>query len=109
MWSLRASDIYQGGENEPLPADRDVPAAFQSLDSERQKIYLRVDALNVCAHFKNANSPMTVLFRRRRCRPVVDDGCLMQPTHFFMPIYGLSGEKYCGLESSKEFTINLFR
>lgn len=62
VWSLRASDIYQGGENEPLQADRDVPAGFQSLDSERQKIYLRVDALNVCAHFKIANSPMTVLF-----------------------------------------------
>ena len=32
--ALRASDIYQGGENEPLPADRDVPAASPSLDNE---------------------------------------------------------------------------
>jgi hypothetical protein len=31
------------------------------------------------------------LFRRRRCRPVVDDGCQARSTQIvFMPIYGLS-------------------
>ena len=50
MWSLRASDIYQGGENEPLPADGAVPAAFQALDNENAKNYLHVVALNVRAH-----------------------------------------------------------
>ena len=43
-------------------ADRDVPAAFKSLDIESQKNYLRVVALNVLRSSQNANSAMTVLF-----------------------------------------------
>ena len=62
MWGFRASDIYQGGETEPLQADRDVPAAFKSLDNESQKNYPHVVALNVRASSQIANSPMTVLF-----------------------------------------------
>ena len=57
MWSLRASDIYQGGETEPLQADRDVPAAFKSLDNEFSKNYLHVVALNVCAHLISQIQP----------------------------------------------------
>ena len=61
MWSLRASDIYQGGETEPLQSDGAVPAAFQSLDSESPKNYPHVVALDVRAHLNSANFPMTVL------------------------------------------------
>ena len=57
MWSLRASDIYQGGETEPLQADRDVPAAFMSLDTETSKNYLDVVALNVCDHLISQIQP----------------------------------------------------
>ena len=57
VWSLRASDIYQGGENEPLDADRDVPAAFQSLDNEFAKNYLPVVALTVRAFSKTQTRP----------------------------------------------------
>jgi hypothetical protein len=52
VWGFRASDIYQGGETEPLPADGAVSAAFQSLDNEFQKNYLPVEAQNVRAHLK---------------------------------------------------------
>ena len=52
MWGLRASDIYQGGENEPLEADGAVSAAFQSLDNEFQKNYLPVAAQSVRAQIK---------------------------------------------------------
>ena len=57
VWSLRASDIYQGGETEPFKLTETCPAAFQSLDNEFQKIYLRVEALNVCAHPKKQIQP----------------------------------------------------
>ena len=50
MWSLRASDIYQGGEKEPHTLTETRSAALKSLDSEPAKIYLRVRALNVRAH-----------------------------------------------------------
>ncbi|MBP85480.1 MAG: hypothetical protein CMJ64_01995 [Planctomycetaceae bacterium] len=50
MWSLRASDIYQGGETEPFVADRAVPTAFASLDTKFPKNYSHVVALNVHAH-----------------------------------------------------------
>ncbi len=53
MWSLRASDIYQGGETEPFQSDGAVPAAFQSLDNEFQKNYPLVVALNARAHLKS--------------------------------------------------------
>ena len=49
MWSLRASDIYQGGETESLEADGAVPAALTSLDTETSKNYLQVVALKVRA------------------------------------------------------------
>ena len=62
MWSLRASDIYQGGENEPPMLTETCLAAIRSLDNESAKIYLRVDALNVCAIHQSANSAMTVLY-----------------------------------------------
>ncbi len=52
MWSFRASDIYQGGENEPLEADGAVSAASQSLDNEFKKNYLPVVARNVRAQIK---------------------------------------------------------
>ena len=52
MWGFRASDIYQGGENEPTQADREVPAAIKRLDIESEKPYLRAGALNVRAHIK---------------------------------------------------------
>jgi hypothetical protein len=52
VWGFRASDIYQGGENEPLEADGAVSAAFQSIDNEFKKNYLAVGAQNVCAHVK---------------------------------------------------------
>ena len=61
MWSLRASDIYQGGETEPRMLTEMCPAATNSLDNESPKNYAHVVALNVCASFKNANSAMTVL------------------------------------------------
>ena len=61
MWGFRASDIYQGGENEPLQADRAVLAATKSLDNEFQKNYAPVVALNVCALHSTADSTMTVL------------------------------------------------
>ncbi len=57
MWSFRASDIYQGGETEPPKLTETCPAAIKSVDSEFQKIYLRVDALNVCAHLKKQIQP----------------------------------------------------
>jgi hypothetical protein len=50
VWGFRASDIYQGGEIEPLQADRDVPTAFLSLDTEPTKNYPDVVALYVRAH-----------------------------------------------------------
>jgi len=40
------------------------PEAIKSLDNPHQKNYLPVVALNVCAHLKKANSPMTVLVYR---------------------------------------------
>ena len=52
MWGFRASDIYQGGENEPLDADGAVSAAFKSLDNEFKKNYLLVAAQNVRAQIK---------------------------------------------------------
>ena len=52
VWGFRASDIYQGGENEPLEADGAVSAAFQSLDNEFQKNYLPVAAQSVRAQIK---------------------------------------------------------
>ena len=57
MWGFRASDIYQGGETEPLQADRDLPAAFPSLDNESPKNYLHVVALNVRAHLISQIQP----------------------------------------------------
>ena len=57
MWSFRASDIYQGGETEPPKLTETCPAAIKPLDSEFQKIYLPVDALNVCAHLKKQIQP----------------------------------------------------
>ena len=57
VWGFRASDIYQGGENEPLSADGAVPAAFPSLDNEYVKNYLHVVALNVRAHLISQISP----------------------------------------------------
>jgi hypothetical protein len=51
-WSFRASDIYQGGENEPSKLTEICPAAIKPLDSEFEKIYHVVEALNVCAHLK---------------------------------------------------------
>ncbi|HEY4720202.1 MAG TPA: hypothetical protein VII92_00030, partial [Anaerolineae bacterium] len=52
VWGFRASDIYQGGENEPLQADGAVSAAFKSLDNESQKNYLPVAAQSVRARIK---------------------------------------------------------
>ena len=49
VWGFRASDIYQGGEAEPLQADRAVLAAIKSLDNEPKKNYARVVALSVRA------------------------------------------------------------
>jgi len=46
----------------PIKLTETCPAVIKSLDNEHQKIYLRVGALNVRAHFKKANSAMTVLF-----------------------------------------------
>ena len=57
VWSLRASDIYQVRENEPLSADGAVPAAFQLLDNEYEKNYLHVVALNVRAQLISQISP----------------------------------------------------
>jgi len=57
VWSLRASDIYQGGETEPLELTETWPAAIKSLDNEFQKMYLRVVALNVRAHLKKQIQP----------------------------------------------------
>ena len=57
VWSLRASDIYQGGETEPIQSDGVVPAAFQSLDIESPKNYPHVVALNVRAHLNSQISP----------------------------------------------------
>jgi hypothetical protein len=57
VWSHRASDIYQGGENEPLHADRAVPAAFTALDNEFQKNYLPLVAQTVRADSKMQISP----------------------------------------------------
>lgn len=50
VWSLRASDIYQGGETEPIQSDGVVPAALQSLDTGSQKNYPQVVARSVRAH-----------------------------------------------------------
>jgi hypothetical protein len=57
VWSLRASDIYQGGETEPYQSDGDVPAAVWSLDSESPKNYSPVVALTVRAYLTSTNSP----------------------------------------------------
>ena len=61
MWSLRASDIYQGGETEPTPADRACRAAYLSLDIEFAKNYREV-VRSSCDIIRNANSHMTVLY-----------------------------------------------
>jgi hypothetical protein len=58
------SDIYQGGETEPFPTDRAVPAAFPSLDNEFPKNY----PYEVARIIKNANSAMTVLFLASQVR-----------------------------------------
>jgi hypothetical protein len=57
VWSFRASDIYQGGETEPIQSDGAVPAAFQPLDTESPKNYPHVVALNVRAHLNPQISP----------------------------------------------------
>jgi hypothetical protein len=57
VWSLRASDIYQGGETEPFQADGALPPAFPSLDTESPKNYLHVVALNVRAHLISQIQP----------------------------------------------------
>jgi hypothetical protein len=62
VWGFRASDIYQGGETEPLQADRDLPAAFPSLDNESRKNYLPRSCAECTRIINNANSTMTVLF-----------------------------------------------
>jgi len=46
----RASDIYQGGETEPLMLTETVLAADKSLDTEFAKSYSQVLALNVRAY-----------------------------------------------------------
>ena len=61
MWSHRASDIYQGGENEPLHADGAVPADLKSLDNEFQKNYLPGSNVERTRSCQNAIPPMTVL------------------------------------------------
>ena len=61
MWSFRASDIYQGGETEPIQSDGAVPAAFQQLDIESRKNYTHVVARNVRAHSNPQHFSMTVL------------------------------------------------
>ena len=57
VWGLRASDIYQGGETEPLPADRAYSAALQSLDNEFAKNYSEVVALSVRTSSKIQTRP----------------------------------------------------
>jgi len=39
VWGFRASDIYQGGETEPLMLTETVLAADNSLDTEFAKSY----------------------------------------------------------------------
>jgi hypothetical protein len=57
MRQCGASDIYQGGENEPPSADRACLALFQSLDNEFQKNYRQVVALSVRALSKTQIPP----------------------------------------------------
>jgi hypothetical protein len=57
VWSLRASDIYQGGETEPIVLTERRLAAFPSLDNEFQKNYRQVVALIVRASSKTQTCP----------------------------------------------------
>ena len=49
MWSFGASDIYQGGEKEPRKLTETCCGSIKPLDTEREKNYLQVAALNVRA------------------------------------------------------------
>ena len=57
MWGFRASDIYQGGETEPLMLTETVLAADKPLDTEFAKSYFKVVALNVRAPVKKQTHP----------------------------------------------------
>ena len=57
MWGFRASDIYQGGETEPLMLTETVLAADKPLDTEFAKSYSQVVALIVRAHIKKQTHP----------------------------------------------------
>ena len=57
VWGFRASDIYQGGETEPLMLTETVLAADKSLDTEFAKSYSQVVALNVRACVKKQTHP----------------------------------------------------
>ena len=57
VWGFRASDIYQGGETEPLMLTETVLAADNSLDIEFVKSYSQVVARNVRAHVKKQTHP----------------------------------------------------
>lgn len=57
MWSLRASDIYQGGETEPNMLTEPRQAAHKTLDNGYSKNYAQVVALNVRAHVKTQIQP----------------------------------------------------
>ena len=62
MWSLRAPDIYQGGEKEPHPLTEPRPAAPKPLDTQLPKIYPPGRSAKRTRSPQNANSAMTVLF-----------------------------------------------
>ena len=47
MWGFRASDIYQGGETEPLMLTETVLAADKSLDTEFAKSYFKVNGVDL--------------------------------------------------------------
>jgi len=49
VWSFGASDIYQGGEKEPRKLTETCCGSIKPLDTEREKNYLQVAALNVRA------------------------------------------------------------
>ncbi len=60
--SRRASDIYQGGENEPTQADRAVPSAHNSVDNESEKLPSGSRAQSPSTRASNKAFPtMTVL------------------------------------------------
>jgi hypothetical protein len=52
VWSLRASDIYQGGDTEPLLLTERAWQPSPSLDSESAKNYREAVALTVRASSK---------------------------------------------------------